>query len=254
MKSVLQSIFLILLVCVLGYFLAPLVLDVKEAEPSLCNPGHYSPKTRKLQRNEVGKNGIPVLTSSVSLMLCLDELRDVREDERLVGFCADRYEVGLMLTRSGIVGNWRNARWGADKMLSYSRLKKNKNVVTMDGRDYLALTVLTNGTEDLVDSNPGITLVDASGRILLHYPGLYSSYNKHILSIEVNKQHVPYATVNPRACSAAVAGRRARKLEETVISEKGNKYLVFGVGGAVLLVLVLLWIKLLPARGKHQTC
>lgn len=243
-----KSFFLLLFVCILGYFLAPQVLGIKSGSSSkFKNRGEYMAEDCSLYQTVPRQNGAPLATGTVSFLLCLDELENIQENQRLVSFMGNMYEVGIMLSRDGIVANWAGTRWPQGQPLPYSRLADNENVVKMNGSEYLSLTVMSNVAADIAGSNPGVTLVDASGRVILSYDKLCTAYNRMFHKIIVNDNHVSHAALNPRVCSAVVAGKRAQKLEKAVASRSGNKLMAFGGGGVVVLLLAMLWNKLIPA-------
>lgn len=245
---------LLVLVCALGYFLAPQVLGIKpSASKDIINQGEYLEEDRKLYRTAMGKMNSPYASTSITFMLVLDELESVQNEEKLVTIEGNDRELGFLLTGKGIEPNWAGKVWDKSEPIPYARLLNNENVVTVDGQDCLALTMLVTGTMyEAVEKYPGITLVDASENILYQNGLLNTLKNSHYKSIRLNEKYVTHVSINSKYCSIPVAAKRAARLEKKALQRPGNKMVAFGGGGLVVLVLSAIWSHVCPVRRKKS--
>lgn len=237
-----KQFFLILLVCALGYFFAPQVLGIKtKSKEQYVNAVDYSSEDGELygQFRSVYDKMVPVAT--VSFVLDLENAEQVQEPTRLMYIETNHKPFGLMLTKAGLVGCWDGSPWGVDAALPMSALLDNPNVIRVNGRDCLALTALVCGSADRREKNPGLTVVDSSGEVLLRYPALNSSYNREHRRMSMHGELVTHVMIAPRLLSVRAAGKRTARLEKIVSLKPGNAMVAFGGGGVVLLILAALW-------------
>lgn len=244
-----KHFFLLLLICVAGFFLAPAVLGVKpRSAQQYVNAGSYSESDTALYSHKMGKGNRMCCQSTLTIMLDLNALEDVKEEARLVSVMGNAAELGLMLTGNGLQGNWHGRPWGDEKAVPVSRLLDNPNSVRINGVDYLALTVLVNGSSTHAFQQPGITVVDASGDILLSYPMLNTAENEQYTSMIFEPKYISHVMISPKLLSVKGAAKRAARLEKTVATKPGNAMIAFGGGGVVLLVLAALLAKVQRRR------
>lgn len=245
---------LLVLVCALGYFLAPQVLGIKSsAARDILNQGEYLAEDVKLYRAIQGNHNCTYGTSSATFVLVLDELESVQKEEKLITFVGCDKELGFILTKDGLEANWDGRIWSQSQTIPYSRLLNNENVVTISGRDCLVLTMLVNGTPyEAIDKNPGVTLVDASGTIVYQNHILNTLKNSSYKALKANEQFISHLVINPKHCSISVAAKRAARLEKKAHLKPGNKMVAFGGGGLVILVLSAIWSHVCPGLHKKS--
>lgn len=246
---------LLVVVCALGYFLAPSVLGIKASSVhSVQNQGEYLPEDGKMYRTVMGKRGRQFAVTTASFVLVLDELESVQNDEKLITFEGCDKELGFFLTKDGMVANWDGNRWNPEMNIPYARLLNNENVMTVNGRDCLALTMLVNGVAAVTDEpNPGVTLVDASGSVLYHAEKLNTVKNTSYVSIRAKENRISHMVINPRLCSLKAAAKRTVKLEKKALQKPGSKMVAFGGGGLVILLLSAIWSRVCPVKLKSST-
>lgn len=239
-----KQFFLVLLVCMAGFFLAPTVLGIKTTSARRYeNAGTYVESSRPMYAREVGKWNKYICQTTLTMALDLDEAEKVSTDTKLVTIVGSSKEIGLMMTKQGLVGNWEGNPWGSDKGLPLADLMDNPNVVRVKGGDCLVLSVIVNGSNSVTKETPGITVVDASGKVLLSYPPLNSSDNETYRSIDFNDNLVSHVMIAPRLLSVKAAGKRAARLEKSVVQKPGNALLGYGGGGVMVLLLTAIWCR-----------
>ena len=244
-----KQFFLLLLVCVAGYFLAPAVLGIKTSSASKYkNAGLYEETSRPLCTRVLSKGDKHVCQTTLTFALNLGEAEEVSEDTKLVSIVGSAKEFGLMLTRQGLVGNWEGRPWVMEKGIPLANLMDNPNVVRAKGTDCLVLSVIVNGSKSVEKTTPGITVVDASGSVLLSYPTLNSADNQLYKSFDFNENLVTHVMIAPKLLSVKAAGKRAVRLKEIISLKPGNALLGYGGGGVAILLLTALWPK--PRRRK----
>lgn len=244
-----KQFFLLLLICAAGFFLAPSVLGIKpKSAQQYINAGEYFESDAALYSRKKGKKNRECCQSTLAIMLDLNALEDVKEETRLVSIMGNAAEIGLMLTGKGLQGNWTGLPWGDEAAVPVSRLLENPNSVRINGVDYLALTVLVNGSHTHALQQPGITVVDASGSILLSYPALNTASNERYASMTFDQKYISHVMISPKLLSVKGAAKRAARLEKMVAVKPGNAMVAYGGGGVVLLVLAALLSKIKSPR------
>lgn len=248
-----KHFFLLLLICVAGFFLAPTVLGVKpKSAQQYVNAETYTEPDTALYARKMGKRNRLCCQSTLTILLDLNALEEVKEESRLVAIMGNAAEIGLILAPNGLQGNWKGKSWGADAAVPVSRLLENPNSFRVNGVDYLALTVLVNGSSSHALQQPGITVVDASGDVLLSYPSLNTADNEHYASMSFDSKYISHVMILPKLISLKGAAKRAARLEKTVAVKPGNAMVAYGGGGVVLLVLAALLGKVTKPRRASR--
>lgn len=244
-----KQFFLILLVCVAGYFLAPDLLGIKPTSAQKFeNAGAYVETNRPLYTRVLSKGDKHVCQTTLTFALDLGEAEAVSEDVNLVSIDGCAKEIGLMLTKQRLTGRRGGKPWVVEKGIPLAELMDNPNVERVKGRDCLVLSVIVNGCKSLEKTTPGITVVDASGSVLLAYPLLNPANNELFKSISFNEELVTHVMIAPKLLSVKAAGKRAVRLKEIISLKPGNALLGYGGCGVAILLLTALWPK--PRRRK----
>lgn len=246
-----KRFFVLAVICAIGYFLAPQVLGIKTRSGNeYVNKCTYQHEAKAVYEMRPSENRSAVPVSTITMILDLEMLEQVKEPTSLISLQGNHAQFGLSVTQKGIVGTWTGKLWKPQQILPVSALLDNPNVLHFKGKDVLTLTMLVSGSTDPDDRTPGITLVDCSGDVVMSWPGLNSYYNKRYNSITVNDMLVSHVSVLPKLLSVRGAGKRGHYLEKTVCVKPGNAMLAYGGGGLALLLLVALWARLCPERRR----
>lgn len=248
-----KQFLILVVVCALGYFFAPQVLGIKaDSSHQYRNEVTYSKEDKKLYSVKPGQNNSKVCQTSFSIMLDLTEAENVKENTQLLSIKGNARSFGLLMTKDGLMGCWEGNPWGAEKTIPLSRLQNNENVISTRGADKLSLTVLVDGIPEQTKSQtPGVTLVDASGDVLLAYPPLNTVFNSSYQSVEFNERLISHVMITPKLLSVKGAAARARRLEKLASFKPGNAMVAFGGGGMLLLILAAAWAKAAAPQPKH---
>ncbi|MBR6575569.1 MAG: hypothetical protein IKK73_00400 [Akkermansia sp.] len=190
-------------------------------------------------------------TSAVSIVLNLEKTKKTGKTRRLVTFEGPARELGIFISRRGIVGNWGGEPWSTDEYRTdFDDLVNNPNVFQYNGEDCLVLTVMTNGSLAWTRDVPGMTVVDASGNVLFSYPALSDVNNKVFSAIKVNRKLVRYAVVHGRVLPLDTAASRAHELQ-TLVKKSGIPVRKCAIAGGVALLCLILLVADSAARRRE---
>ena len=243
---------ILLIICAAGYLAAPLALGRKmKADSDFANQGIYSAEKKeisgKMHSVALGKE-VPVC--SITMMLNLSAAEQLNNETGLVTVKANHGDLGLMISKEGIVGQWQGSPWRTHLRVPLSQLVENINVQNVKGDECISLTMLVSGSTDPADKTPGVTLVDGSGEVVLSFQHLNSAYNRIYTAVNLNKALVSHSIVSPRLLSVRGAGKRAARLAKAVSRKPGNALVAYGSAGVLLLGLSGIWAAACPARRR----
>lgn len=243
---------ILLIICFAGYFSAPMTLGRKmRPDSDFTNQGIYSAEDKEIcgmVRSVAYSKDVPVC--SITMMLNLSAAEQLNNETELVTVKANHSELGLMISKEGIVGQWQGSPWRTHLRVPLSQLIENINVQNVKGDECISLTMLVSGSTDPADKTPGVTLVDASGEVVLSLQGLNSAYNRNYTAVNLNKELVSHSIVSPRLLSVRGAGKRSARLAKAVSRKPGNALVAYGAAGVLLMVLSGIWAAACPARRK----
>lgn len=245
--------FLLVLLMLASLFFAGWQVYQAHGSPKLRqyrNPGTYRESEGRLSTLQGDAEIASYATSSVSIVLDLDRVKETSKMHKLVTFAGAARELGIYISRSGLVGNWGGKPWAADEYKALlDDLVDNPNVFQINGGDCLALTVMSNGSMAWTQDSPGMTVVDASGNVLFSYPGLSDVNNKSFSAIKVNRKLVRYADVHGRLLPLHTAASRADELQ-TLVKKSGIPVRKCALAGGVTMLCLILLIADIAARRR----